>query len=48
LVGLPPNLASMVVPQPDATAAWICEGVSCQPPVFDLSQLEAALAPHAF
>ena len=48
LVGLPPNLASMVVPQPGVTAAWICEGVSCQPPVFELSQLEAAIAPHAF
>ena len=46
LVDLPPNLGSMAVPQPGATAALVCEGASCRPPVFELSQLEAAIAPR--
>ena len=47
LTALPANLAAMVVPRPNATAAWVCEGVSCQPPVSDLPVLEAAIAPRA-
>jgi uncharacterized protein YyaL (SSP411 family) len=32
-------------PEPGApVSAWLCSGVTCQPPVFDLAELEQALA----
>jgi uncharacterized protein YyaL (SSP411 family) len=30
----------------DAPAAWICQGVSCLPPVFELATLESSIAPR--
>jgi uncharacterized protein YyaL (SSP411 family) len=28
-------------------SAWVCQGVTCQPPVFELAGLEQAIAPRA-
>jgi uncharacterized protein YyaL (SSP411 family) len=41
--GLPAVLAKPLPQAPHAVSAWICEGVTCLPPVFGLAELERAL-----
>jgi uncharacterized protein YyaL (SSP411 family) len=42
--GLPSALDKNGLHDPGAAAAWVCEGASCLPPVFDLASLEDRLA----
>jgi uncharacterized protein YyaL (SSP411 family) len=44
--GLPSALDKNGLHDPGAAAAWVCEGASCLPPVFDLASLEDRLASH--
>jgi uncharacterized protein YyaL (SSP411 family) len=41
---LPSSLDKKDPHDPGATAAWVCEGTSCLPPVFELASLEESLA----
>jgi hypothetical protein len=46
LPDLPPALEKTGLPGSHAVSAWICQGVTCLPPVFDLAELEQVIA-HA-
>jgi uncharacterized protein YyaL (SSP411 family) len=47
VTGLPPVLDKQSAQSADAPSAWVCEGMTCRAPVFDLPALEAALAPRS-
>ena len=45
--GLPPTLDKQNPLDTTTPAAWICTGLTCLPPVFELAQVESLIAPKA-
>ncbi|HYC47092.1 MAG TPA: thioredoxin domain-containing protein [Burkholderiales bacterium] len=41
--GVPPALDKPAPPAPHGVSAWLCEGVTCLPPVFEVAGMEANL-----